>query len=53
MSTQKKTATLTIRISPELKALAEQAAASDSRSMASLIEKLLRDHTRTSNEPRR
>lgn len=43
---RKKTATLNLRISPELKAAAEKAAADDGRSLTSLIEKLLADHLR-------
>ena len=39
-----RTAQVNLRISPELKAAAEEAAADDSRSFASLIEKLLVDH---------
>jgi hypothetical protein len=39
-----KTAQLNLRISPALKAAAEQAAADDQRSVTSLIEKLLTDH---------
>jgi predicted HicB family RNase H-like nuclease len=39
-----KTATLNLRIAPELKAAAEKAAAADNRSVTSLIEKLLSDH---------
>lgn len=35
---------LNLRISPELKKLADQAAADDQRSLTSLIEKLLTDH---------
>jgi predicted HicB family RNase H-like nuclease len=38
---RKKTATLNLRINPELKLMAEKAAASDQRSLTSLIEKLL------------
>ncbi|GAB1716317.1 MAG: hypothetical protein NTAFB05_13590 [Nitrobacter sp.] len=44
LSTQRlKTATLNLRISPELKALADKAAAEDQRSLTSLVEKLLTD----------
>ena len=39
-----KTATLNLRLDPELKALAERAATSDQRTLTSLIEKLLTDH---------
>jgi len=35
-----------IRVQPSLKALAEKAARDDSRSLSSLIEKLLTDHLR-------
>ena len=42
----RKTAQVNLRISPELKAAAEKAAAEDSRSLTSLIEKLLNDHLR-------
>ena len=38
---QPKTGQLNLRISPDLKALAERAAADDHRSLANLIEKLL------------
>ena len=41
-----KTATLNLRISPQLKASAEKAAAEDHRSLTSLIEKLLLDWLR-------
>jgi len=47
----KKTATINIRISPELKEAAEQAAAKDRRSLTSLIEKLLDDHLREIGQP--
>ena len=40
----KKTHQLNLRISPELKALADKAAVDDQRSLTSLIEKLLTDH---------
>lgn len=43
---QKKTAQINLRISPALKAAAEKAADADSRSLTSLIEKLLNDHLR-------
>ncbi|WP_264047992.1 toxin-antitoxin system HicB family antitoxin [Methylobacterium flocculans] len=41
---RKKTATLNLRIDPELKETAERAAADDQRSLTSLVEKLLSDH---------
>ncbi|POR40421.1 hypothetical protein CRT23_24150 [Methylobacterium sp. V23] len=41
---RKKTATLNLRIDPELKEAAERAAADDQRSLTSLVEKLLSDH---------
>lgn len=44
MNKRIKTATLNLRISPELKVLAERAAAEDQRSLTSLLEKLLSDH---------
>ena len=47
----KKTAAINIRISPELKEAAEQAAAKDRRSLTSLIEKLLDDHLREIGQP--
>ena len=47
----KKTATINIRISPELKEAAEQAAAKDRRSLTCLIEKLLDDHLREIGQP--
>ena len=46
-----KTATINVRISPELKDAAERAAAKDRRSLTSLIEKLLDDHLREAGEP--
>lgn len=39
-----KTAQVNLRLLPEMKAAAEKAAADDSRSLTSLIEKLLREH---------
>jgi hypothetical protein len=39
-----KSATLNLRIAPEIKAAAEKAAADDRRSLTSLIEKLLIAH---------
>ena len=42
-----KTATLNLRIGPELKRAAEQAADADNRSVTSLIEKLLIDYLKT------
>ena len=47
----KKTAAINIRISPELKEAAEQAAAKDRRSLTCLIEKLLDDHLREIGQP--
>lgn len=43
---RKKTATLNLRIEPEIKAAAEKAAAADRRSITSLVEKLLADYLR-------
>ena len=43
---RRKTATLNIRINPDLKALAEKAATDDQRSITSLVEKLLTSHLR-------
>jgi hypothetical protein len=40
---RRKTAQINLRVSPELKAAAEKAAADDARSLTSLVEKLLRD----------
>lgn len=40
----KKTATLTLRVDPEIKAAAEYAAADECRSLTSLIEMLLLTH---------
>ena len=42
----RKTATLNLRIAPELKAAAEKAAADDNRSLTSLFETLLLSHLR-------
>jgi hypothetical protein len=44
MPTRRKTHQLNLRITPELKAMADQAAADDQRTLTSLIEKLLMDH---------
>jgi predicted HicB family RNase H-like nuclease len=44
MGTRLKTATLSLRIDPDLKLAAEKAAAADRRSLTSLIEKLLSDY---------
>ena len=44
MKLSPRTSQLDLRLSPELKAAAEEAAADDSRSLTSLIEKLLVDH---------
>jgi hypothetical protein len=41
-----KTAQVNLRIDPDLKALADRAAAADQRSLTSLIEKLLTEHLR-------
>jgi hypothetical protein len=41
---RRKTAQVNLRIAPELKAAADQAAADDQRSLTSLIEKLLTSH---------
>lgn len=41
---RKKTATLNLRIAPEIKEAAEKAASDDQRSLTSLVEKLLADH---------
>jgi hypothetical protein len=41
-----KTAQVNLRIDPDLKALAEKAAAQDNRTLTSLVEKLLMDHLR-------
>jgi hypothetical protein len=48
-----KTATVNLRISPELKAAAEQAAAEDHRTLTSLIEKLLLDHIKEQRPAKR
>lgn len=44
---RRKTATLNLRIAPELKAEAEAAAAEERRSLTSLVEKLLSDWLRS------
>ena len=41
---RRKTATLNLRVEPDLKKLAEQAASDDHRSLTALVEKLLIDH---------
>jgi predicted HicB family RNase H-like nuclease len=41
-----KTAQMNLRLKPELKAMAERAAAADNRTLTSLIEKLLIDYCR-------
>jgi hypothetical protein len=41
-----KTAQVNLRIDPDLKALADKAAAADQRSLTSLVEKLLTEHLR-------
>ena len=46
MADRLKTAQVNLRMSPELKAKAEKAAADDSRSLTSLVEKLLTDYLR-------
>lgn len=46
MAERIKSATLSLRIDPELKRAAEKAAAADQRSLTSLIEKLLTDYVR-------
>jgi predicted HicB family RNase H-like nuclease len=43
---QRKTTQFNMRMDPELKEVAEKAAAADRRSLASLIEKLLEDYCR-------
>ena len=44
-----KTATMTLRIDPEIKAAAEKAAARDQRSLTNLVEVLLVAHCRNLN----
>jgi hypothetical protein len=44
-----KTATMTLRIDPEIKAAAEKAAARDRRSLTNLVEVLLVNHCRSLN----
>jgi predicted HicB family RNase H-like nuclease len=44
MTTRIKSATLSLRIDPQLKLAAEKAAVADQRSLTSLIEKLLSDY---------
>jgi hypothetical protein len=46
MATETKSAQVNLRLQPSLKAAAEKAAASDHRSLTSLVEKLLTDHCR-------
>lgn len=41
-----KTSAISVRVSDQVKAAAEKAAADDSRSLASYVEKLLTDHLR-------
>jgi hypothetical protein len=41
-----KTSAISVRVSDEVKVAAEKAAAADSRSVASFVEKLLTDHLR-------
>jgi hypothetical protein len=45
-SKEPKTATVNLRLQPSLKAAAEAAAEEDSRSLTSLIEKILKDYLR-------
>jgi hypothetical protein len=45
---QRKTAQFNMRMDPDLKEVAEKAAAADRRSLSSLIEKLLEDYCRIS-----
>jgi hypothetical protein len=42
-----KTAAINVRVSPEIKAAIEKAAAADTRSVASLVEKVLTDWLRS------
>jgi hypothetical protein len=44
-----KTATVTLRVDPEIKAAAEKAAAYDRRSLTNLVEVLLVNHCRSLN----
>jgi hypothetical protein len=46
MAEETKSTQILIRVRPSLKALAEQAAADDQRSLSSLFEKLLTDYLR-------
>jgi hypothetical protein len=46
MARETRSVPLNLRVRPSLKAAAERAAADDSRSLTSLIEKLLTDHLR-------
>jgi predicted HicB family RNase H-like nuclease len=46
MANRLKTATLSLRIDPDLKRAAEKAADADQRSLTSLIEKLLADYVK-------
>lgn len=46
MTTQKKTATLNLRIRPDVKLAADKAADADNRSTTSLVETLLIDYLR-------
>ena len=50
MKQSPKTAQVNLRLSPELKKAAEQAAVEDNRSLTSLIEKLLMDHLRKTGQ---
>jgi hypothetical protein len=47
MKLSPRNAQVNLRISPDLKAAAEEVAAEDSRSLTSLIEKLLVDHLKS------
>ena len=46
MSQETRSSQILVRIQPSLKAAAERAAKDDTRSLSSLIEKLLTDHLR-------
>ena len=48
---QRKTAQFNMRMDPELKEVAEKAAAADRRSLSSLIEKLLSDYLKKKAPP--
>jgi hypothetical protein len=53
MSSEGKTALVNLRVPPSLKAAAQKAAADDRRSLTSLIEKLLVEYLRGSQDPPR